>query len=124
MSTRARIEIVDLRTGETNRLFCGSDGYLSGIGHDLVRACDEIGRSPDLDSFSFKLLKGGYGLELDAFDADACVDWVYTIEWTPDVVSVFAQKDDWTCDVKRPISERLGERIDVRAYEKSSASEC
>lgn len=117
MSTRARVVVTDIATGEKNSLYRGSDGYLSGLGADLVGACETIAHSPDLDSFSFKLIKGDIGLDPDRFGDDACLDFVYTIEWSPSGIrGIFAQQVDWSSKLPEGSARPLKERVDVRQY--------
>lgn len=111
MSTRARIVILEPKTCRKNFLYRGADGYLEGLGADLVKACEEISGAPDMDSFAFKLLKGEWGLEMDIFGEDGCLDWVYTIEWGNPIGAIFAQQVRFSSG-----KNVLGEPVDVRAY--------
>ena len=116
MSTRARVIIKDIRTGEKNYLYRGSDGYIEGLGADLVDECDKYASAPDVDSFSMKLMKGKACLEGDVFGEDACLDWVYEIEFGSETIGIYAYHVDWSGDNKRPVRDRLGTKVEVRSY--------
>ena len=113
MSTRARVVIRDVRTGEENCLYCASDGYIEGIGAEIVDSCKKIPAVADVDSFTMKLLKRTAGLEKDVPE-EQCLDWVYEIEFGGETIGIFAREVDWSGNTKRPLKKRLGERIDVR----------
>ena len=115
MSTRARVVIRDSETGEENYLYRGMDGYIEGLGVDLVDACDKFAAAPDFDSFTMKLLKADIALESDIFGEDACLNWVFFVDFKVNhLIPISASHVKCNCDHNLTLRERLEDPIDVR----------